>query len=358
MRARGTRAPRDTGARGPGAPPRPRAAPGRARAAEAPCRGGAGAPTRRSRLEWPGTRPRWRRPRWRPSPSWGGGWWARRSRPGPWTRSAGPRSRCGTRSCRWGCRRWPRWSRRRRWGSSTRSSRARTWRWGRWRWGAGRARARPAAGARAAPAAWRWSWSTRAPARRPPTPPPTTLPTIASHRTHAHAQSGWHDRFRISNSNPSLAPAAPDMSPVSVLSLRAPEMSHRSLRGHVENETLCGAHRSWPKIIHGAHTHKVPFDWYTTHKMELSDTQRYCWPYSASCLCATDWKRPLHPPSADENDCGELRRRTLYTRAGISVCVVRDRVCVYFFLLYGTKELMIKSHWCRLIQTLYVFLLY
>lgn len=27
---------------------------------------------------------------------------------------------------------------------------------------------------------------------------------------------------------------------------------------------------------------------------------------SASCLCATDGGRLLHPPSADENECGEL----------------------------------------------------
>ncbi|CAG9564353.1 unnamed protein product [Danaus chrysippus] len=28
--------------------------------------------------------------------------------------------------------------------------------------------------------------------------------------------------------------------------------------------------------------------------------------YSASCLCATDGRRLLYPPSADENECGEL----------------------------------------------------
>lgn len=41
---------------------------------------------------------------------------------------------------------------------------------------------------------------------------------------------------------------------------------------------------------------------------------------SVSCLCATDGGRPLHPPSADENEM----RGTRYTRA--NVC--GKRVCV------------------------------
>lgn len=64
---------------------------------------------------------------------------------------------------------------------------------------------------------------------------------------------------------------------------------------------------------------------------------------SVSCLCATDGGRPLHPPSADENEMRGTRRRAavcapVCVHGEITlVCVTRLPVCVSkpFFSLYG-----------------------
>lgn len=53
---------------------------------------------------------------------------------------------------------------------------------------------------------------------------------------------------------------------------------------------------------------------------------------SASCLCATDGGRLLHPPSADENECGELAPRA---------CVRAPAACVCRRLLVCGAD-----HWC------------
>lgn len=54
---------------------------------------------------------------------------------------------------------------------------------------------------------------------------------------------------------------------------------------------------------------------------------------SASCLCATDGGRLLHPPSADENECGELapsracvRSINPYVFGNTLVCVIQTVV--------------------------------
>lgn len=67
--------------------------------------------------------------------------------------------------------------------------------------------------------------------------------------------------------------------------LRAPEISHRSPCGHIASETLISNRHfgsSCYSIIHGAHTHNVPFE--TIH-IKWCGAKTLC---SVGCLCATD----------------------------------------------------------------------
>lgn len=83
--------------------------------------------------------------------------------------------------------------------------------------------------------------------------------------------------------------------------LRAPEISHRSVYGHVESETLNTVRNSDSRgtRLFTEHIHTMSRSKrYTQNGAErIASTLR-----SVSCLCATDGGRPLHPPSADENE--------------------------------------------------------
>lgn len=107
--------------------------------------------------------------------------------------------------------------------------------------------------------------------------------------------------------------------------LRAPEISHRSLDGHVESETLNTVRNSDSRgsrlITEHIHTMSRSKRYTQNGAERIASTLR-----SVSCLCATDGTRgrPLHPPSADENEmrgtrrrapvCGRVRARGNYTR--------------------------------------------
>lgn len=102
--------------------------------------------------------------------------------------------------------------------------------------------------------------------------------------------------------------------------LRAPEISHRSLDGHVESETLNTVRNSDSRgtRLFTEHIHTMSRSKrYTQNGAErIASTLR-----SVSCLCATDGGRPLHPPSADENEM----RGTHSTRRACVRARVRER---------------------------------
>lgn len=56
-------------------------------------------------------------------------------------------------------------------------------------------------------------------------------------------------------------------------------------------------------IFHRGHEHNVPFE--IIHTKWCVERNKIAL-RSVSCLCATDGRRLLHPPSADGNECHEL----------------------------------------------------